>query len=35
VSGYGNNDANARQNWEVGLNLIRNAILQLSAGGVG
>ena len=35
VSGYGNNDANARQNWGVGLKLIRNAILQLSAGGVG
>jgi len=35
VSGYGNNDANARQNWGVGLKLIRNVILQLSAGGVG
>ena len=34
VSGYGNDEASARQNWGVGLNLIRNAILQLSAGGV-
>jgi hypothetical protein len=35
VSGYGNDGASARQNWVVGLNLVRNAILQLSAGGVG
>jgi hypothetical protein len=35
VSGYGNDEASARQNWGVGLNLMRNAILQLSAGGVG
>jgi len=35
VSGYGNDEASARQNWGVGLNLVRNAILQLSAGGVG
>jgi hypothetical protein len=35
VSGYGNDEASARQNWGVGLNLVRNAILQLSAAGVG
>ena len=35
VSGYGNDEASARQSWGVGLNLIRNAVLQLSAGGVG
>jgi hypothetical protein len=34
VSGYGNNGARARQNWEVGLKLMGNAIVQLSAGGV-
>jgi hypothetical protein len=34
VSGYGNDDASARLNWGVGLKLMGNAILQLSAGGV-
>jgi hypothetical protein len=34
VSGYGNDDATAQQNWAVGLKLLENAILQLSAGGV-
>jgi hypothetical protein len=35
VSGYGNDEASARQNWGVGLKLLGNAIVQLSAGGVG
>ncbi len=35
VSGYGNDDASARQNWGVGLKLMGNAIVQLSAQGVG
>jgi hypothetical protein len=35
VSGYGNDGASARQNWEVGLKLMGNAIVQLSADGVG
>jgi hypothetical protein len=35
VSGYGNDEASARQNWGVGLKLMGNAIVQLSAGGVG
>lgn len=35
VSGYGNDGASARQNWGVGLKLVGNAIMQLSAGGVG
>ncbi len=34
VSGYGNDEAGAHQNWGVGLKLVGNAILQLSAGGV-
>jgi hypothetical protein len=34
MSGYGNDDDSARQNWEVGLKLMGNAILQLSAAGV-
>ena len=33
VSGYGNDEARARQNWEVGLKLVGNAIVQLSADG--
>jgi hypothetical protein len=33
VSGYGSDEASARQNWEVGLRLMGNALLQLSAGG--
>jgi len=33
VSGYGKDDASARLNWGVGLKLMGNAILQLSAGG--
>jgi hypothetical protein len=35
VSGYGNDSASARQNWGVGLKLMGNAIVQLSASGVG
>ena len=35
MSGYGNDDASARQNWGVGLRLMGNAIVQLSAQGVG
>jgi hypothetical protein len=35
VSGYGNDEASARQNWEVGLKLMGNAVMQLSADGVG
>ena len=35
VSGYGHDGASARQNWEVGLKLMGNAIMQLSASGVG
>jgi hypothetical protein len=35
VSGYGNDAASARQNWGVGLKLMGNAIVQLSACGVG
>jgi len=31
VSGYGNDEDGARQNWGVGLKLVGNAILQLSA----
>jgi len=34
VSGYGNDDASARQSWGVGLKLMGNAIAQLSAQGV-
>ncbi|MGD0793045.1 MAG: hypothetical protein ABR920_14865 [Terriglobales bacterium] len=34
VSGYGDDGASARQNWGVGLKLMGNAIVQLSAGGV-
>ncbi len=33
VSGYGTDEAGARQNWGVGLKLTGNAIVQLSAGG--
>jgi hypothetical protein len=35
ASGYGSDEASARQNWEVGLKLVGNAIVQLSAQGVG
>jgi len=35
VSGYGSDEASARQNWGVGLQLLGNAIVQLSAQGVG
>jgi hypothetical protein len=35
VSGYGNESASARQNWGVGLKLMGNAIVQLSASGAG
>ena len=31
VSGYGNDGASARRNWEVALKLMGNAIVQLSA----
>ena len=31
VSGYGNDEASARLNWAVGLKLVGNAIVQLSA----
>jgi len=31
VSGYGNDEPCARQNWAVGLKLVANALLQLSA----
>jgi len=30
VSGYGNDEVSARQNWGVGLKLVGNAVLQLS-----
>jgi hypothetical protein len=32
VSGYGNDEASARRNWEVGLKVTSHAILQLSEG---
>jgi hypothetical protein len=35
VSGYGNDKASARQNWGVGLKLMGNAVVQLSAQGLG
>jgi hypothetical protein len=35
VSGYGNDKASARQNWRVGLKLMGNAVVQLSAQGLG
>jgi len=35
VSGYGNEEASARRNWGVGLKLMGNAVVQLSAQGVG
>jgi hypothetical protein len=34
VSGYGDDEARARQNWEIGLKLVGNAVLQLSAAGL-
>jgi hypothetical protein len=33
TSGYGNDEEDARRNWEVGLKLVGNAILQLSVSG--
>jgi hypothetical protein len=33
ISGYGNDEPNSRQNWGLGLTLMRNAIAQLSADG--
>jgi len=33
LSGYGNDEASARQNWEVGLKLMGNAVVQLSRAG--
>jgi hypothetical protein len=35
VNGYGNDEAGARLNWGVGLKLVGNAIVQLSASGMG
>jgi len=35
VSGYGNDDANARENWATGVKFMENAIMQLSASGMG
>jgi hypothetical protein len=35
VSGYGSDEASARRNWGVGLNLTGNAVRQLSAGWTG
>jgi hypothetical protein len=35
ASGYGSDEASARQNWGVGLKLMGNAIVQLSAQGLG
>ena len=35
VNGYGSDDASARQNWGVGLKLMGNAVVQLSAQGLG
>jgi hypothetical protein len=35
VSGYGNDSASARRNWGVGLKLVGNAIVRLSASGAG
>jgi len=35
VSGYGNDEASARLNWGVGLKLVGNAVVQLSAREVG
>ena len=34
ASGYGNDEASARQNWDVGLKLMGNAVMQMSAQGV-
>jgi len=34
VSGYGDDQSRARQNWGIGLRLVANAILQLSAAGM-
>jgi hypothetical protein len=31
VSGYGDDELEARRNWEIGLKLVANAVLQLSA----
>ncbi len=33
VSGYGDDQARARQNWEIGLKLVAHAVLQLSVAG--
>jgi len=35
VSGYGADEAQARQNWGIALRLVANAVLQLSAAGLG
>ena len=34
MSGYGSDEVSARHNWEVGLKLMGNAVVQLSADGV-
>ena len=34
VNGYGDDQARARQNWEIGLRLVANGVLQLSASGL-
>ena len=34
VSGYGDDEDRARLNWEIGLRLVANAVLQVSAAGV-
>jgi hypothetical protein len=34
ASGYGDDQARARQNWGIGLKLVGNAVLQLSAAGL-
>jgi hypothetical protein len=35
VTGYGQDEAQARQNWAIGLKLTGNAVLQVSAAGTG
>ena len=35
VTGYGDDEARARQNWEIALKLVAHAVLQLSAAGLG
>jgi hypothetical protein len=35
VNGYSDDESRARQNWSIGLRLAGNAIVQLSASGIG